>query len=226
MTRDPLDDLLERTAPVTRAAEPSDLRAMIASARREVPRPRRAGVGIAAAALSAVLIGGAGVAVATDGFTWAPWAQDPVGAVAFTMSNGFSCELRFSEYTAGGDAAFVAEVNRALEEWYGSTDVVAAAQPLIAAELAQIEALEAAAPADPGADLSALPPDERDAELAHRAWAREWLAWDLVVNDLEVQALAAAGLRVPDDRLAGSERSGQIECADEQGDRYAPGAGS
>ena len=228
MTRDPLDDLLDRSAPTGRAVADREFEAMIAEARREVPRPwrRTRHLAITASALAAVLVGGVGVAAATDGFSWAPWAQDPVGAVSFTMANGFSCELRFSEYTKGADAAFVADVNHALANWHRSTDVVAVAEDLLPAKLQELADMEAESPLDPEADMSQLSPADREDEIAHRAWALEWLAWDLVVSDLESKALEAAGIALPDERFVGSERSGQIQCLDESGDLYVPGAGS
>lgn len=224
MNPDLLDDLLDRSAPATRAPRDADVSAMIAEARAEVPRPRRARrIAITSGTLALLLAGGAGVAAATDGFTWAPWAQNPVGAVAFTMSTGFQCELRFSEYRGGADAAFIADVNRSLEDWHRSTDVVAEAEPLLPEKLAHLDSMADEAADDPEADMSALSPEERADEIVHRAWAREWLAWDLVVSDLEAQALRSAGFPVPDERFVGSERSGQIQCFDEHGEPYVPG---
>lgn len=227
MTRDLLDDLLRSAAPATRAAEDDDLTAMIASARREAEPPRRARrrgrVAVATGALAAILMGGAGVAVATDGLSWAPWVREPLGAVQFSMAGDMDCELRFSGFTGGADAAFVGEVNRALEDWYRSTDVVGEAQPLLAQKRADIAAMAAGAPQDPGADMSGLTPAEREAEIAHRAWADEWLTWDLVVSDLEVEALRDVGIVLPDERLVRAERRAQIQCTDSDGDLYVPG---
>lgn len=224
MTRDTLDDLLDSSAPATRAADDGSLTTMIRAARAETQPTRRRtprvalGVGIAA-----LLVGGAGVAVATDGFAWAPWVQDPVGSVSFTMAGGFDCELRFSQYSGGQNAAFIAKVNRTLEDWYRSTDVVDEARTLLPAQLA---AIDTTWEDDPGADMSVLSPQEREDEIEHRAWSREWLAWDLVVSELEAQALRAAGISVPDERFVGSERVSQIQCFDESGDLYLPGLGS
>lgn len=226
MTPDPLNDVLDRSAPRTASASKLEIDAMIADARGEV-RPRRRVPRVAlGVGLAALLAGGAGVAVATDGFDWAPWAQDPVGAVSFTMANGFDCELRFSEYTAGVDSAFVADVNSALEEWYRSTDVVGEATALLPAQRERFAAMEAAQGDDPGSDMSQLSPEDRAQEIEHRAWFREWLAWDMAIAELETEALRDAGILVPDDRFVGSERSGQIQCFDENHELYVPGAGS
>jgi len=88
MTPEALDDLLDHSAPATRAADDTALRAMMAEARREAPRGRKRRGAIVAGALVAVLVGGAGVATATDGFTWAPWLQDPIGSYSLTLPRG------------------------------------------------------------------------------------------------------------------------------------------
>ncbi|GAA1913782.1 hypothetical protein GCM10009775_03070 [Microbacterium aoyamense] len=225
MTPDQLDDLLDRSSPTTRAPRDADITAMIADARAEAPRPRKRRIAIGAGVLTAVLIGGAGVAVAADRFSWWPWAQDPVGAVSFTMPNGFECELRLSEYSGGGDPAFLADVNRALEEWYASTDVVALAEARLPQKRADYAAMTSAQDSELEAQLAELTPAERDEAIAHNAWAAEWTAWDLVVSDLETEALRDAGFPVPDERFAGSERVSGIQCLDLDGQPYAPGGG-
>lgn len=227
MTRDLLDDLLDRSAPATRAPRDADVAAMIADARAEVPRPRRRRIAIASGALALLLVGGAGVAVATDGFAWGPWAQDPVGAVSITMSNGFECELRFSPYSGGSDAGFVADVNRTLEDWYRTTDIVDEVLPLLPQKRADWAALQN--PDDEvelERQLAELSPDDRAQAIADNAWSREWIAWELVVSDLETQALRDAGFQVPDDRLVGTNRVSGIQCLDVNGDLHVPGAGS
>jgi hypothetical protein len=218
MIRDPLDDLLDRSAPTSRPAEKVDLDAMIADARQPATRTPRRRI-LMAAGLTAVLAsGGVGVAAATDGFSWAPWARDPIGAVQFTMANGLVCELRFSEYTGGDDPAYVNEVNGILEEWYRSTDVLAVARAIVPAKLDELEPIEL----QPGETLETLPPGEAQ----HREWVRQWLAWDLAISDAEWQELTSHGIQPGDARLAGSERSGQIQCLDQNSQPYPPGAGS
>lgn len=222
MTPDPLDELLDRSAPATRAADDAALRTMMADAAREVPRRRRRRrVAIAAGALAAVLIGGAGVATATDGFRWAPWAQDPLGAVSFTMDSGFDCELRFSPFAGGADPMFVGQANAILEDWYRSTDVPAAAKAHLDQTI-QDHDFDMALALEPGETWESLPPDEAQ----HRRWATEWLLWDLVVSDLESEELERRGIARDDARFADSTRSGQIQCFDEDGEPYLPGAGS
>lgn len=221
MSPDSLDDLLDNSGPRTVAAATAELDAMIADARREVPVRRRVPRVAIGVGLAALLVGGASVAVATDGFDWAPWAQDPVGAVGFTMATGFDCELRFSEYTAGSDAAFLSDVNRTLRDWYRTTDVVTAARQILPDVISEyeLEAMYADAGEPP---IASLPVDEAQ----HRQWAQEWLAWDLAVSELETEALRNAGFPIPDERFVGSERSGQIQCFDEDHEPYVPGVGS
>lgn len=230
MTPDSLDDLLERSAPATRGPRDADVAAMIADARAEAPTPRRVRrarrVGLTAGVLAAVFVGGAGVAAATDGFTWLPWAQDPVGAVQFTMGNGFACELRYSEYTGGADPSFASEVNRVLENWYRTADVVAQAEAILPQKRTEFAATHTESAMEPDAGGVELTPEQQEAELAHRAWVAEWSAWSLALDDLETQALRDAGLVVPDERLTGAERSGQLQCTVPDGELYVPGAGS
>lgn len=230
MTPDLIDELLDGSAPATRTPRDEDVTAMIAAARAEAPaqRPirRRRRLALTAGALAAVLVGGAGVAAATDGFTWAPWAQDPVGAVQFTMSNGFDCELRFTRYSGGSDPIFIADVNRTLEEWYEATDVVASARELVPAKQAYWNDLKGDADrAELERQLDELTPEDRAAAIAHNEWADEWTAWELAVSDLETDALRDAGFAVPDDRFVGTERISGIQCLDVDGEIYAPGAG-
>lgn len=226
MTPDLLDDLLDRSAPATRAPRDADLAAMIAEAHGNAPRPRRRRIVIVSSVLAAVILGGAGVATAADRFAWWPWALDPVGAVSFTMPNGFDCEMRFSEYRDGADPLFLADVNRTLEEWYRSTDVVALAEARLPQKREEYAAMQSAEEkAELDAQLAELTPAERDEAVAHNAWAAEWTAWDLVVSDLETEALRDAGFAVPDERFVGSERIGGIQCLDLDGRPYVPGGG-
>lgn len=120
MSREPLDDLLDRSAPATRAATPADLAAMATLARREVGsrrrRPRVAlGVGIAA-----VLVGGAGIAAAND-LVWSDWVKEPVGSYSFTLPSGATCTSQHGDVEAADPA-----VAAAVEEFYRG-DVMARA---------------------------------------------------------------------------------------------------
>lgn len=112
MSRDLLDDLLDRSAPATRAAEPKDLAALSTAARDAATRRRRLprvaiGVGIAA-----LLVGGAGVAVAND-LIWSSWVTVPVGSYSFTLPSGATCTTQSGDVESADPA-----VQAAVEEFY------------------------------------------------------------------------------------------------------------
>lgn len=216
MIRDPFDDLLDRSAPSSTPPTAADVDAMIADARRSVPRPLRPRILVAVGLAVVLTSGGLGFAAATD--IWGPWKQESIGGVQFTMANGFQCELQYSGYTGGEDPAYVAEINSILENWYRSADVLAAVQPNVPAKLEELGPIEL----QPGETLETLPPGE----VQHREWARQWVAWDQAISDAEWQELRSHGIEPGDPRLAGSERSGQIQCLDQNGELYVPGAGS
>ncbi len=217
MTRDPFDDLLDRSTPATRPAVAPDLEAMIAEARAEGSPRRTPRVLVAGGAIAALLVTGVGTAAATDGFSWAPWAQDPLGALPFTMATGFVCELRFSEYTGGADPAFVAQVNDALRDWYATGDVLDEVAAYVD---------DARAAYDDTAVVQAMDDSPVTPDAEHTAWVREWTAWDWAVDDAERAELERLGIHAGDERMAWSERSGQIQCRDLDGEPYVPGAGS
>jgi hypothetical protein len=229
MTPETLDRLLDGSAPATRAPRDADLAAMIPAAQTEA-RPtgarrwRRATV--TAGVLAAVLLGGAGVAAATDGLGWAPWVRNPFVAIPFAAGDGVDCEVRFAEYVQGSDpslvadAAFLAQVNRALEGWYRETDVASEARARLPQKRAEVEAMQEGAEID----LSELSAAEQR-EAARRAWIQEWKLWTMVVDDLETEALREAGISLPDERFVGVERLGQVQCSDGSGEYYAPGVG-
>ena len=216
MTRDLLDDLLDRSAPTSDAASRADLEAMISEAQQHAPRRRRPRVFIATGIVAAFLVGGAGVAAATDGFSsWGSGVQNPERAVEITMSNGFECELRFSDYYAGKDPLFLNQVNAILSDWYRTPDALSQVKEFVPERLEALGPLEL----NPGETLESLPPGEVD----HRKWMQEWLAWDLALSDAEHAELARHGIPPGDGRFEGAERNGQIQCLDESGNLYAPG---
>lgn len=216
MIRDPFDDVLDRSAPTVVPTPEVDFDAMIADARQSAPRTLRPRILVAAGLAAVLTSGGLGFAAATD--IWGPWTQESIGAVQFTMGNGFQCEMRYSGYTGGEDPAYVGEVNGVLENWYRSTDVLAAVQAIVPSKLEDLGPIEL----HPGETLETLPPGEAQ----HREWAREWLAWGLAMSDAEWQELASHGIQPGDPRMEGSQRRGQIQCLDENQELYVPGAGS
>jgi len=121
MTPDLLDELLVRSAPATRPADPADLRAMVGASLRAARPPRRRRVGVAAGALAVLLVGGAGVATATDLFPWGENAQDPYAILAFQLPSGVTCEQRIIELSAEPAA------DRWLREFSAEHDLIAMA---------------------------------------------------------------------------------------------------
>lgn len=133
-TPDPLDLLLERSAPAPLRID-DDLRrtmdeaAHTARAQTSAAQPRAARRTprlVAGFGLAVVLTGGAGAAVAAGGFEWLPWAQEPDAAYVFTLPSGRECELRVVvEQTedVGDWNAFVTDVGHlavedgAVERW-------------------------------------------------------------------------------------------------------------
>lgn len=95
--RDPLDDLLTRSAPASVQSTPSlhrDLALLSREARSAEESRRRPTRLLVGAGLSLLLLGGAGTAVAATTFNWAPWAEDPDIAYPFTLPSGRECEAR------------------------------------------------------------------------------------------------------------------------------------
>jgi hypothetical protein len=218
MTHDTLDDQLDRSAPAHSRAAQIDLDAMIADARPEAPRSLRPRLLIAAGLTAILATGGTGIAIATDGFSWAPWAQDPIGAVQFTMASGFQCELRYAAWTGGSDPEYVGDINGILEDWYRNADVLAAARADLPAALEEVGPIFL----DEGETVESLPPEE----VEHREFVREWMAWDIAIGAAESEALSSHGIQPGDSRADFSERSSQIKCFDENNKPYEFGAGA
>jgi hypothetical protein len=100
-TPDHLDVLLTDSAPAATTPSPAlrhDLAVMAVEA-RSASRLRRRPLRVAATAgLAALLVSGAGTAVAASVFDWAPWAQDPDLAYPFILPSGRACEARVAVY--------------------------------------------------------------------------------------------------------------------------------
>lgn len=97
---DPIDDLLNRSAPVLvdrGRDQPAALRQMALDAKDTVcptvPRRRRTGL-FAAALTGALIAGGGGVAVAAGLVDWPAGFEDPDSSFAFTLPSGRACEVR------------------------------------------------------------------------------------------------------------------------------------
>lgn len=196
MATDPLDEMLDRSAPATARPEPGDIRAMILAAREETQPPRRGRRrAVLTAALALFLVGGAGVAAASSDWLWSPGLEDADRTYSYTSPTWGQCELRFSVLDTH-DMFTNDEVNRIVDDWFASTDVEAAAAPLVPGILRELEESRAG---DPAVD-----PDPRQADLD------AWTAHTQAVDELVHAELAANGFA--SEALGGTESHSQVHC--------------
>lgn len=206
-----LEARLDRAAPPIDSLDPSRLDAMIADARGRASSGRRGPRLLVGTAIALGLMGGAGAAAAGGLIEWIPEVDDPVGGLQFTMTNGFTCEMRASEYTLGADDSYIAEINRALEDWYASANVIAAAQSELPQALSDYDAAGGGTPSGP------------ESSREHEIYVREWMAWSMALMEAEQDELERRGFVGGDPRRDGSERASQIVCFDQDGELYTPG---
>lgn len=143
MTPDPLDVLLDRSSPPTRAADATDLTAMSTAARREAGPARRRRLAFTAGAIVAVLLGGASVATANSDWLWGEGLENPQRSVTYTSPTWGECELRFGNFVAANPLDQLA-VDRVIDEWFATTDIETAMAPLIPGYLRVLEESHAA----------------------------------------------------------------------------------
>jgi len=198
MTPDLLDELLDRSAPATRAADPADLRGMIRAASREARPRRRRRVGLAAGALTVLLLGGAGVATASGDWLWSAGLENPHRSLTYTAPTWGQCEIRFSGYDTH-NPWIQADVDRVIDEWFANTDVEAAAAPYVGTYVAQFEA-DQAAQAAAGEEIT----DPRLADL------NAWMAHEQALGEALYEELKAHGY--DSTVLAGSDAHSQVHC--------------
>lgn len=199
MTTDPLDALLDRSAPDSRRLKTEDARAMIAASRAHVRVPRRGRHrALLAGALAVLFMGGAGVAVASGEWTWGEGLGSADRVYAYTSPTWGQCELRFSALDTS-DFIKNAQVNRIVDDWFARTDVEAAAAPLVPRFIAELEHAEGSGPEGPT--------DPRSADL------NAWMAHEQAVGELIHEELAANGFDVDD--LQGANSHSQVHCEDE-----------
>lgn len=196
MSLDPLDALLDRSAPAARAADPAALHAMIAAAAQEARPPRRRRrIGIAAAVLSVMLVGGTGVAVASSPWLWGA-GMHPNRAYEYTSPTWGQCELRQGNFVAANPLRQF-ELDKIIDEWFATADVSAQVEPLIGKYLEVIETSQANEP-EPITD-------PRLTDLNH------WTAVDQALGEALHEELAARGF----DTGSVTSSSGQVHCEGE-----------
>ena len=145
------------------------------------------------------LISGAGVAAASSDWLWGPGLDDLDRVYSYTSPTWGECELRFSAMDTH-DVFTDARVNRIIDEWLASTDVEAAAAPLVPRYLATLEAADAAG--------TSAETDPRRADL------NAWTAHEQAVGELIHDVLQNEGFG--GDVLAGTDAHSQVHCEGEE----------
>lgn len=196
MTPDPLDALLERSAPTVRSADPVDLQAMIASAAQEAKPPRRRRIGIAAAILSLVLVGGAGIATASSPWLWGA-GMESNRSYTYTSPTWGQCELRQGNFVASNPFRQF-ELDRVIDEWFAKADLSAEVEPLMGKYLDVIEDAQAKEPQPIT--------DPRLPDLNY------WSAVDLAVSEALYVELGTRGFG----QGSVTNSSSQVHCEGEQ----------
>lgn len=117
-----LDRLLAMSSPTVVAVDDAlirDVDRVTMAAQRliagEQRRPRRSRPLFVGLALALAICSGAGAAVASGGFAWLPWAQNPDVSQSFALPSGRQCEERIilkRTWYAGDWDRFVADAGR------------------------------------------------------------------------------------------------------------------
>jgi hypothetical protein len=196
MTLDPLDALLERSAPATHVAGPVDLHALIMSAEKEARPPRRRRIGAMAGVLSLLLVGGAGVATASSTWLWGA-GMESHRSYTYTSPTWGQCELRRGNFVAANPLRQF-ELDRVIDDWFATADVSAEAEPLIGKYLDMLE--------DSQADEPEPLTDPRRPDLNY------WMAVDQAVDEALYAELLAQGFG----QGSVTTSAGQVHCDGEQ----------
>jgi hypothetical protein len=202
---EPLDDLLDRSAPLLadRGSGRDDALSLMVRDARDTERPQkrtRRRIALLSGALALVLVGGAGVATATSDWLWGQGLENPDRSYTYTSPTWGQCEIRYSGFDTHNPLT-QADVNRVIDEWFANTDVEAAADPYVAKYLEQIEADQKAA-ADPITD-------PRLADL------NAWQAHDQALATALHDELKAHGYDSGAGDLAGTDGHSQLHCEGE-----------
>lgn len=205
MTRDQLDDLLNASAPAAHGLDDHDARAMISAAAaaaivdaplRHVPRPgRKRRAVMLSGALVLLFAGGAGVAAATSDWLWGDGLESPDRSYHYTSPTWGECEIRFSTITTRNPLD-QAPVTRIVDEWFETTDVEAAAAPLVSKYLETLE--------NPQAQDAAGDDDPRTPDL------NAWTAHEQALSEALHNELAEHGYGPG--TLDGAKSHSQVHC--------------
>lgn len=128
---DPMDDLLDRSAPVLAyrgSGRDAALAQMVRDARdtvRPAKRPRRR-VALFSGALTLALVGGGGIAVATGFVTWPDRYEKAENVTAFQLASGRECETRFVVADSETGDPLRTPATDDLRRWLAETDLLAA----------------------------------------------------------------------------------------------------
>lgn len=125
---DPIDDLLERSAPVLvdRGRDrDSALLQMARDARKTVHPPKlsRRRVTLMSGALALALVGGGGVAVATGFVTWPDRYEAAEHVEAFHLASGRECESRFVVADSESGDPLRSAATEEMRRWLTETDL-------------------------------------------------------------------------------------------------------
>ncbi|WP_309064443.1 hypothetical protein [Microbacterium sp.] len=200
---DPLDDLLDRSAPPLAdrgAGRDAALRLMGVDARDTVrPRlPVRRRSAVLGGVLAAVLVGGAGVAAANSDWSWIAGLENPHHSYTYTSPTWGQCELRFAYDTVTPWER--SDVDRIVDGVFADPDLQVKAEPLVDKHLARIEAEQATRPDEKA--------DPRTPDL------NVWHASEQAVFELMHDALAAHGY-LPDSGAGIAGGTSQVHCEHE-----------
>ncbi|CAD5139016.1 conserved protein of unknown function [Microbacterium sp. Nx66] len=195
MTTDPLDDLLDGSAPPTPAVAGHELRAMIDASRGRA-RPRLRSRGVIAAVTAVVLVGGAGVATASSDWLWGDGLEDPARSYRFTAPTWGECEIRFSRLDTH-NPLIQADVDRVIDQWFASADVEAEAAPYVDGQLRMLEQ---------GDEAAGVPTTDQNA-----ADTRAWMAHEGALNEALHAELEEHGFGP----IPGADSHSQVHCDDE-----------
>ncbi|WP_162940304.1 hypothetical protein [Gryllotalpicola protaetiae] len=218
MTRDILDDLLDRSAPASPHVPAAEFRAMVGDARTAAPRPRRARAWLAGGMVVALLAGGTGVAyAATGGFRPPTRSKQPLIAMSFTMAYGFQCNYREAAYSLGPDPDPIwAQATTVLHNWYRSGDALVDTQALVPAERAWLPYGLTAG--ETVADLDTMPASQAESiEYDH-----ESMAWAIAIDEAKDNELSSHGI---DPYAVAQDPVSQLTCVDSNGQPYPKARG-